>query len=544
MIHHVPFFLKMRLLLVLLLVVSYQSARSQEGMYQKFLEYRLKSDSEYKAFQLELDIADTELKKAKNASLASLELGVSESGFSLSKEKSRTGYSFRPYINFSLPMYNNTGMKMSLPISKMGDAKTNAFNMSVFTEVYGITRKSKQLELMAVQEKRDKALKNCKLAAQYVEKKFLKELKEVFTLYSQTLEKKLKEAQAEIAYEQLKVQGYADVSTKMRTGKLDLLATQRDLKEADFAFQTKYNKFLSACGVSLSEVRVDDENRLNKETVGEGENGDIASSSASESAKPQDKVFSHSSSTPVSGIPLFTIEELLASILDSIPKMELIKLDGFGAENYVQFADAKKAYEMKKKRGELAVHPLTVTAETGISHSKKSLPSTVPTIQTQETTEQSFSAGVGFKLPGTKILAGLDFPFDEKRRGDVQFKFGFAINPIEIWNYTLEKKNVAINDEIERLKLQDKIDAFDLVWNELNSKRNFIEWQNKMAEEQLGIYQENKKEYEMWLKRGVIGKSEKQRADIEYEKARVRQLDAIIGINSFNIETRLLFEEK
>ena len=477
----------------------------QQGMYQKCLDYRLKNDSEHKVLQLELGIAEIELKKVKNSSLANLELGISESGFSISKEKSRTGYSFNPYINFSLPIFNNTGIKMSMPTSRLGDTKTSAFNITAFTELYGISRKSKKLELFIAEEKRNKALKNLKVAEQYVENKMLKELKELFALYLESLDKRLKEVKADIAFQQLKVQGYEDASIKMKTGKLDLLSAQRDLKEAEFAVETKYRKFLKSSGIASTE------------TEGDEKNYDAQAN--------------------------LSIESLFASLFESIPKLELVSLDGLSTENYIELIDAKKAYEVKKKRAELSIHPITVTAESGITHSKKSLPSGVPSIQSQDITQQSFTAGVGFKLPGTKIIAGLDFPFDQNRRGDVQFKFGFAINPIEIWNYVLEKKNIIANDEIERLKLQDKIDAFDLVWENLNSKRNFLEWQKKMAEEQLGIYQENAKEYEVWLRRGMIGKNEKNKADIEYEKAKVRQLDAIIAVNSFNIETNLLFEK-
>ena len=516
MMRHIFFFL--------IFLIFSLSAFSQEGMYQKCLKYRLNNDSEYKVFQLELNIAETELKKMKNSSIANLELGVSESVFSISKEKARTGYSFNPYVNFSLPIYNNTGLKMNLPTSKMGYTSSNAFNITAFTEVYGISRKSKKLELLIAEEKRNKALKNLKMAEQYVEKKLLKELKELFAVYLESLDKKLKEAQANIAYEQLKVQGYGETSVKMRTGKLDLLATQRDLKEAEFAVETKYRKFLTFCGIGISEKKDDDHENMRNVTQAENHS----------------PVYNEA----LANTPSLAIEELLTSLFESIPKMELINLDNFGTNNYIQLVDAKKAYEINKTRRELSIHLLTVTAESGLTHSKKSIPSAIPSMQAQEMTEQSFTAGVGFKLPGTKIMAGLDFPFDEKRRGDVQFKFGFAINPIEIWNYILERKNVATNNEIEQLKLQDKIDAFDIVWDELNSKRSFIEWKKHMADEQLGIYQENMKEYEVWLKRGVIGKSEKQRADIEYEKAKVRQLDAIIAINSFNIETSLLFEKE
>ena len=147
----------------------------QQGMYQKCLDYRLKNDSEHKVLQLELGIAEIELKKVKNSSLANLELGISESGFSISKEKSRTGYSFHPYINFSLPIFNKKKKKMSMPTSRLGDTKTSAFNITAFTELYGITRKSKKLELFIAEEKRNKALKNLKVAEQYVENKMLKE---------------------------------------------------------------------------------------------------------------------------------------------------------------------------------------------------------------------------------------------------------------------------------------------------------------------------------------------------------------------------------
>lgn len=458
------------------------------------LEYRLQNDSEYKSFKLEVEIAVEELKKAQIASFSNLELGISDGVFSFSKEKDRQGYSFSPYLNFSLPIYNNSGLKLSAPISKMGDASTNAFNFSVFTEIYGTSRKMQKLLLSSATEKRDKALQKLKRGEKYVEKKLLKELGELFSAYMNFLDKNLKEVQGAITLDQLKVQGYGESSAKMRTSKLSHLATEREMKEAEFLLETKYNKFI-------------------KDSVEGGKN---------------------------EGKAIHNVAILLDDMLTFLPKDKLLNLDLFSEDNYIAIQDAKNAYKMSLLKNKLDLNPLTITGEAGFSHSKKTFDSSIP-YSREPITKESMNAGVGLKMPGAKIMAGLDFPIDTNRKGDIGVKFGFALNPLEIWSYTKEKKKIKAKEKIDELKVQDSIEEFQTFFSSLKTKKAYLEWQSTLASEELSIYKENVEENARYLDRGLISNSEKMQAEIEYSKAKLRCASAQININSFNIETYLLF---
>ncbi len=468
-----------------------------EAYYEQLLEHCLENDAEYKTFNLEMEMASEELKKTRIASIANLDLGLSEGMFSFSKKEEQKGYSFTPYASVFLPIYNNLGFKFSSPISKMGEVKNEAYNFSLSAEIYGTTRKNQKLLISIATEKQKSVEQKLKRAKKYVEKKLLKELKELFTSYGDVLDKKLKEMQAEIALNQLRVQGYGEASSKMRTSNLSLLAAGRDVKESLFSLETKYNKFI-------------------KKTVG-----------SEETPQNEDALME-------------SVESLLENIFLSIPKDELLSLDKFSEQNYIAIEEAKRAYEVNVLKNKIALNPLTVSGEAGFSDSKKTFTSSTP-FQRDPVKTESVSAGISLKMPGAKITTALDFPLDSNRRGDIGFKFGFALNPLEIWSYTIEKKKLLAGEKIEELKIGEQVEEFETFLNSLKTKRNYIEWQNTLIGEELPIYKENAQEHGLWFSRGLIGNSEKLQAEMEYSKAKLRQLDARISINSFNIETYLLF---
>lgn len=486
---------------------------SEEGLYKRCLDYRVGQDSDYKTLKLQLEIAEREEQKLKVASVANIELGLSDLVFSISKDKERTGYTMSPYLNFSLPIYNNTGFRLSSPNSKTGDNASVAFNFVVFTELYGVSRRSQKLILSNIQEKKMLIIRECKRAERNVEAKLLKEIKELSMSYLDFLDKQLKVVKEEIAYNQLKVQGYGEGSVRMKTARLSLLSVQRDEKEAKFLFELKYERFLSNCGL---------ENSSSKETY-DGNDKENIRSEVEEKEKSRD------------------MEDFLARLFESTPKNTLIALDSFSEDTYISIIDAKKEYNRNMRKRDMDNNLLSLQGEAGFSHSKKTFSAySVP--GSKDMSEQSLGASLALRLPGTKITAGLDFPLDATKRGDVQFKFGFAINPIEIWNYTLAKKNVVIENEIENLKLQDKIEAFDVFFSELKRRRDYLLWQQGVVSDEILIYKENMQEYERYFNRGLVGNYEKLQADLEYRKASIRSFNVGLDINSFNIETLNMFD--
>jgi len=483
---------------------------SHDGVYQSLLEYRLNNDNEYKSLNFEKEIAERDLKKTKNSSIANLELGISDGLFTISKDKDRTGFSLNPYLNFSLPLYNNTGFRLNMPFSKKGDDTANTINFSLFTELYGMSRKQQKLLISLATEKRDKALKKANMAAKsYIEKKLLKDIKDLFASYLNVLDKGIKEVQANISYNQVKVQGYGQNSSKMRTSNLALLQAERELKDAEFSFNTRYRRFLKSCGM---------------------EEFFVPSDTVSINAEKKDE-----------NDKKLQIAEFLEKLIESMPKEEVISLESFSKDNYIPIQDARRAYEVANIKRKIQINPVSLTGEAGFSNSNKTYSSS--SLLGQGTiNEQNMLAGINLKIPGAKIMTGLELPLDSKRRGDVGIKFGFAINPLEIWNYVLERKMSQMQDDIDRLKLEDVIDEFESIFNELKTKKSYIEWQRKMSYEEISIYMQNRLEHAEWFRRGLISSYENMQADLEYKRAVVRELDSRINASMFNIETSLIFE--
>lgn len=322
------------------------------------------------------------------------------------------------------------------------------------------------------------------------------------------LDKGIKEVQANISYSQVRVQGYSQNSSKMRTSNLALLQAERDLKDAEFSFNTRYRKFLKSCGME-------------------------------ETFAPSNTVASNREDENNEG--KLQITEFLDKLIFSMPKEEVINLDSFSKDNYVPLKDARSAYEAGKLKRELQVNPVTLMADVGFSNSNKTYsPSSL--LGQGAVTDQNILAGINLKLPGAKIMSGVEIPLDSKRTGDVGIKFGFAVSPLEIWNYVLDKKNSKMQDDIERLKLEDAIDEFETTFNELKIKKSYIEWQVQMSNEEISIYRQNSEEHAEWFRRGLISGYENMQADLEYKRAVVRELDSRINTTIFNIETSLMFE--
>lgn len=486
------------------------SVFAENNLYHSLLSYRLNHDNEYKNLNLEKEIAENELQKTKNSSITSLELGVSDGVFNISKDKTRSSFSLNPYLNFSLPLYNNTGFKLDMPLSKKGDDSISTVKFSLFTEFYGVSRRQQKLLISLATEKRDKALKKADMAKSYIEKKLLKDIKDLFVSYLNVLDKGIKEVQANISYNQVKVQGYGEASSKMRTSKLSLLQAERDVKDAEFSFNTKYRRFLKSCGMEEAFVPSNTVS-FNNDVKDENDGNQIQ------------------------------ITDFLDELTQSMPKEEVISLDSFSKDNYIPIQDARRAYEAGKLKRELQVNPVTFTGEAGFSNSKKTYsPSSL--LGTGTVNEQNILAGINLKIPGAKIMSGIEVPLDSKRRGDVGIKFGFAINPLEIWSYVLDRKNNKMQNDIERLKLEDIIDEFETTFNELKTKKGYIEWQRQMTNEEISIYKQNRAEHAEWFRRGLISGYENMQADLEYKRAVVRELDSRINASTFNIETSLMFE--
>lgn len=483
---------------------------SEDGVYQSLLDYRLTHDNEYKNINLEKEIAENELKKTKNSSITNLELGVSDGLFTFSKDKSRQGFSLNPYLNFSLPLYNNTGFRLNMPLSKKGDDTINTINFSLFTELYGTTRRQQKLLISLAREKRDKATRKANMAKSYIEKKLLKDIKDLFSSYLNVLDKGIKAVQANISYNQVKVQGYGQSSSKMRTSNLALLAAEREIKDAEFSFNTRYRRFLKSCGM---------------------EEAFVPSNTVSFDEKVKDE----------ENKKKLEIADFLEELSLSIPKEDVISLDSFSKDNYVPLQDARRTYEELSLKRKIQTNPVTLTGEAGFSNSKKTYsPSSL--LGKGTVNENNMLASVNLKIPGAKIMTGLEIPLDSKRSGDVGIKFGFAINPLEIWNYVLDKKNSKMQDDIERLKLEDALDEFESTFNELKTKKGYLEWQRQMTNEEISIYSQNRAEHAEWFRRGLISGYENMQADLEYKRAILRELDSRISASTFNIETSLMFE--
>lgn len=457
----------------------------ERKLYETLLNYRLENDNSYKYLRLEALIAENNYRKAKNNSLANFILGSGDMKFTFSKEADKQGFSVTPYADLSFPFLNNTGVKVTAPYSKYGNTVNSGGGIVLSTEIYGQTRRHSLLLVRQAAEAARKADKKAANGAELTEKKLLNDIKNLFNEYVSLLDKEIDETQANINYEKVKAQGYGNASSKARASHLSLLTAGRERKQADFSFSVTYKKFLQSCGI--------------KEEL--------------------------------------SAEEFLNNLASSVPDTEVMQVDGFTADDYVPIKDAKLLYAHNIENRALSVSPFSLAADAGYSYSKKSI--------SNAAAEDSHlaSAGLSMKLPGTKISAGVDVPLVGKSHNGTVFKLGFSFSPLEAWNYSLDRKNAAAQNQIEILELNDLINSFDMEFKTIKVKSENIKWQKKVSLEELSIYKQNDDDHKIWFSKGFASLFEKQQAELEYKKALARLVNARINCTVFNIETSSVFEK-
>ena len=231
-----------------------ETGAAQDSVYQKLLQYRVEHDSNYRQLQMQADIAANKAEKAKTESLVTMEVGSGNTQLVLNTDADKRGVTTAPYANIALPSYNNTGIKLSVPYSKVGQRQETGAEVSVSTDIYSKNAETKKYTFNLAQSAADQARWAKEEGLALAEKQFLQDIQRLLDDYTTLLDKKLSEVKAEIQYNQTKTQGYAESSTKMRTANLELLSAKREHQNADFNFSASYHAFAESCGLTTDEA--------------------------------------------------------------------------------------------------------------------------------------------------------------------------------------------------------------------------------------------------------------------------------------------------
>lgn len=225
-------------------------------------------------------------------------------------------------------------------------------------------------------------------------------------------------------------------------------------------------------------------------------------------------------------IPKKDEDEFFIMLAKSLPKQKLISMEKLRAENYKPLLKAENDYQKLLEKNKMDLSPFSASASLGYSYTMNQ--------------NKSISSGLQLMFPGVRLDTGLSLSLDSGAVPSMQVSF--SINPLAIYDYYLNKKNVALKEAGEKIKLGNTRNNFAKEFNTFKLKWEQLEWQQIRYTEELDIYKENAEEHAKWFQRGLINALENKQASLQYITALLGSADSNIAVHIFNAELKEAFD--
>lgn len=225
-------------------------------------------------------------------------------------------------------------------------------------------------------------------------------------------------------------------------------------------------------------------------------------------------------------IPKKDEDEFFIRLAKSLPKQRLISMENLRAENYKPLLKAENDYQKLLEKNKMDLSPFSASASLGYSYTMNQ--------------NKNISSGLQLMFPGVRLDTGLSLGLDS---GSVPaMQVSFSINPLAIYDYYLNKKNVSLKEAGEKIKLGNTRNNFAKEFNTFKLKWEQLEWQQIRYAEELDIYKENAEEHAKWFQRGLINALENKQASLQYITALLGSADSNIAVHIFNAELKEAFD--
>ena len=225
-------------------------------------------------------------------------------------------------------------------------------------------------------------------------------------------------------------------------------------------------------------------------------------------------------------IPKKDEDEFFIRLAKSLPKQRLISMENLRAENYKPLLKAENDYQKLIEKNKMDLSPFSASASLGYSYTMNQ--------------NKNISSGLQLMFPGVRLDTGLSLGLDS---GSVPaMQVSFSINPLAIYDYYLNKKNVSLKEAGEKIKLGNTRNNFAKEFNTFKLKWEQLEWQQIRYAEELDIYKENAEEHAKWFQRGLINALENKQASLQYITALLGSADSNIAVHIFNAELKEAFD--
>ena len=225
-------------------------------------------------------------------------------------------------------------------------------------------------------------------------------------------------------------------------------------------------------------------------------------------------------------IPKKDEDEFFIMLAKSLPKQKLISMENLKAENYKPLLKAENDYKKLLEKNKMDLSPFSASASLGYSYTMNQ--------------NKNRSSGLQLMFPGVRLDTGLSLSLDSASVPAMQVSF--SINPLAIYDYYLNKKNVSLKEAGEKIKLGNTRNNFAKEFNTFKLKWEQLEWQQIRYAEELDIYKENAEEHAKWFQRGLINALENKQASLQYITALLGSADSNIAVHIFNAELKEAFD--
>ncbi|EMB44217.1 hypothetical protein [Treponema denticola] len=225
-------------------------------------------------------------------------------------------------------------------------------------------------------------------------------------------------------------------------------------------------------------------------------------------------------------IPKKDEDDFFIRLAKSLPKQRLISMENLRAENYKPLLKAENDYKKLLEKNKMDLSPFSASASLGYSYTMNQ--------------NKNISSGLQLMFPGVRLDTGLSLSLDSASVPAMQVSF--SINPLAIYDYYLNKKNVSLKEAGEKIKLGNTRNNFAKEFNTFKLKWEQLEWQQIRYAEELDIYKENAEEHAKWFKRGLINALENKQASLQYITALLGSADSNIAVHIFNAELKEAFD--
>lgn len=192
--------------------------------------------------QAELSYKETEINNGNSVT-------VSTGSVKLEFAENQVNTSFSPSVTFAIPSLSNTEAKISVPISFENESFSmqNA-GISFSTEIISSGKDNRVLTLEKALRSVEEAERKLQTRIIALEKAFLNDLKNLYTLGLSLYEAEENLLSKQISFESIKIQGYSESSPKYRSSLLSVKSAEYDLESAKRKYASSLEKFILACG--------------------------------------------------------------------------------------------------------------------------------------------------------------------------------------------------------------------------------------------------------------------------------------------------------